>query len=93
MSDSNSGDVLLAFLLGGIVGAAIGILYAPRSGKETRERLHGLGDDLTDKLKDMGGDVIEKAEHVVHDVKDKIMSQKDKIESAFEAGKKAYEHK
>ena len=93
MSENNSGDVLLAFLLGGIVGAAIGILYAPRSGKETREKLHGLTDDLSDKIKDIGDEVKERAEHVISDAKDKITNQKEKFESAFDAGKKAFEKK
>lgn len=32
-------DVLLAFVLGGIAGAAVMVLYAPLSGPETRERI------------------------------------------------------
>lgn len=31
------GSVIGAFLLGGLVGAVIGLLFAPRSGKETRD--------------------------------------------------------
>ena len=32
-------SVLLAFLLGGLTGAALALLYAPRSGRETRDML------------------------------------------------------
>src|SRR5262245_33718456 len=40
--DRGSGSsVILSFLLGGLAGAALAILYAPRSGKETREMLEG----------------------------------------------------
>ena len=38
MYDYRRGEsVLAAFLLGGIVGAALGLLFSPRSGKENRE--------------------------------------------------------
>jgi gas vesicle protein len=38
--DRDSGAaVLLSFLLGGVTGAALALLYAPRSGRETREML------------------------------------------------------
>jgi gas vesicle protein len=43
------GSGLLAFLLGGAIGAAIGLLYAPRSGKETREILIDEGDEMVNK--------------------------------------------
>jgi len=42
MSDNNgagTGTVLLAFLVGAIAGAAVALLYAPASGRETREYL------------------------------------------------------
>ena len=34
-----AGSVLLAFLLGAVSGAAVALLYAPTSGRETREYL------------------------------------------------------
>ena len=37
--DSGASSVILAFLLGGLTGAALALLYAPRSGKETRDLL------------------------------------------------------
>ena len=37
--DSSASSVILAFLLGGLTGAAVALLYAPRSGKETRDLL------------------------------------------------------
>ena len=61
MSENNSGEVILALILGGIIGAAVGILYAPRSGKETREKLMDLGEDFADKIEDAGEEVKNKA--------------------------------
>ncbi len=42
MADNNSagtGTVLLAFLVGAVAGAAVALLYAPATGRETREYL------------------------------------------------------
>jgi gas vesicle protein len=39
------GSVLGAFLLGGLVGAVLGLLFAPRSGKETREMIAERAED------------------------------------------------
>lgn len=36
---SGAGNVLLAFILGAVSGAAVALLYAPASGRETREYL------------------------------------------------------
>ena len=48
----DSKDTLIAFLLGATVGLAVGILYAPKSGKETRAQLKNLGEDLAEKGKE-----------------------------------------
>lgn len=47
MSDKGSG--LGAFLLGGVIGGAIALLYAPRSGEETRRILAGEGQEMMDR--------------------------------------------
>jgi len=39
------GSVFGAFLLGGLVGAVLGLLFAPRSGKETREMIADKAED------------------------------------------------
>jgi gas vesicle protein len=36
---AGAGSILLAFLLGAVSGAALALLYAPTTGKETREYL------------------------------------------------------
>jgi gas vesicle protein len=91
MSNRDSGEVVLSFLLGALVGAALGILYAPRSGKETRMKLRDLGEDLGDKINDIKEEVVEKAEHIVEEGKEKLAEQKERFSAAFDAGKKAYD--
>ena len=52
-----------AFALGALVGGTLGILFAPKSGKETRKELKEKIDDLLEKAKDI--DVAELKEKVV----------------------------
>lgn len=82
MSERSSSETILAFLLGGIIGAAVGILFAPASGKETRKKIKEIADDLKEGI-----------DEFVEDAGTKISEEKDKIKSAIEAGKKAYEKK
>jgi len=44
---TNPAVVLLAFLAGAVAGAAVALLTAPQSGRETRSRLKGLAKDAT----------------------------------------------
>ncbi|MCK9582815.1 MAG: YtxH domain-containing protein [Endomicrobiales bacterium] len=90
MSEKNSAGITLAFILGGLIGAALGVLYAPSSGKETRKRIKNMTGDLIDNAGDFVENVKEKTINAVEDAKEKLNSKKERLEFAFEAGKKAY---
>ena len=47
------GSVFGAFLLGGMVGAVLGLLFAPRSGKETRDMLAERADEYWGQAGDL----------------------------------------
>jgi len=51
MSEKN-GDFLKGLFIGGVIGIAIGILFAPKSGKETRDDISSKTTDLLSKAKD-----------------------------------------
>ncbi len=48
------------FVLGAAIGGALGVLFAPKSGKETRRELQEKLDDLVDKVKNLDKDEIKK---------------------------------
>ena len=53
MSDKESGGSFIAgFIIGAIAGVAIGFLYAPKSGKETRAYLKEKASTVTGKAKE-----------------------------------------
>jgi gas vesicle protein len=45
------GGVMVAFLAGAAIGAAVALLYAPAPGEETRERVAGAARDVAEKAR------------------------------------------
>lgn len=50
---AGAGSILLAFLLGAVSGAAVALLYAPTTGRETREYLGEKAREGRERAKDM----------------------------------------
>jgi len=90
-------SVILSFLLGGLTGAALAILFAPRSGRETREmlgeKLRETADrsrDLKDKLQNRGKEMLDDAAGFVRDRRETFEREKDRLAAAVEAGRQKY---
>ncbi len=77
-----SGGILLAFLAGGLVGAGLALLYAPASGRETREKITGMAEDLKKKTEQLSGDVKQKVEGFVEE-------ERSVLKAAYDAGRDA----
>ena len=60
MSERNY-DLLKGLIIGGLVGAVLGILYAPKSGKETREDIARKTEELLNKAKEEYEKAVEKS--------------------------------
>lgn len=90
MSDSNGGNSLGWFLAGLGIGAIAGVLYAPRSGSETREALRARAEEGRDLLRNRAREAREQAEQWVDRGKEVLTQQKEQFRSAFEAGRQAY---
>ncbi len=86
-------DGIANFFLGLGIGVGLGMLFAPKSGDETRDLLMSKADEGKEYLKkqtatwkDSANDLIDKGKEVVN-------RQKDTLNDAVEAGKQAYRDK
>lgn len=59
-NSNNTGKLIGALLLGAAIGGALGILFAPDKGSETRKKISAKGSDLTDDLKEKFNGFIDK---------------------------------
>jgi gas vesicle protein len=90
MSDNNGGGILW-FMAGLGIGAAISILYAPKSGGETRQRISAAAKQGRDVIEDGAQKVRDQAGAWADKGADFVSSQKDQIRSAVDAGRQAYQ--
>jgi gas vesicle protein len=62
MSEKEGGsNFLVGFVIGAIAGVAIGLLYAPKSGKETRALLKEKASSVTEKIRGTAKEAEKKA--------------------------------
>lgn len=100
MSDRN-GNTLVWFLAGLGVGAVAGILYAPRSGSETREALRSRAEEGREYVRGRAREAREQATQFAREAReqatqwadkgrDVVTQQKEQFRAAYEAGRQAY---
>ncbi len=77
------------FFLGAALGAAAGLLLAPKSGRETRDLLAEKGGDLARKAQDLAMDAQGRAGEWVDKGREVFEEQTQRLITAFEAGKQA----
>lgn len=77
-------------LIGGIVGAAIALLYAPKSGRELRGDIR----EKTNKLLTDAETAIERAKAkvatAVEEAKQRVVAEEERLKDAVKAGVDAY---
>ena len=77
---SGAGSILLAFILGAVSGAAVALLYAPATGRETREY---LGDKAREGR--------ERANQAAERSRDIINQGRETLTTAIDRGREAYQ--
>ncbi|WP_316816840.1 YtxH domain-containing protein [Pedobacter nyackensis] len=80
---NDNSKVLVGLLAGLAAGAALGLLFAPEKGSETRDRLSQSLKDLGDSIKDKAADEINNLNNlkdkVVTSVKSKLRQSEDEF--------------
>ena len=77
---SGAGSILLAFILGAVSGAAVALLYAPATGRETREY---LGDKAREGR--------ERAAAAAERSREVIKQGRETVTTAIDRGREAYQ--
>ena len=77
---AGAGSILLAFLLGAVSGAAVALLYAPATGRETREY---LGEKAREGR--------ERAAEAAEKGRQAVTQGRETLTSAIERGREAYQ--
>jgi gas vesicle protein len=78
------------FFLGLGFGVALGMVFAPKSGEETREFIKAKTGEGADFVKRRGLELRDAATDALERGKDSLRKQKDNLSAAVEAGKQAY---
>jgi gas vesicle protein len=96
-SGAGAAGVILSFLVGALSGAALAILFAPRSGRETREYLGDRlregaerGKELRGRVVARGRDVVGQAEGFIEKQRSNVKESRERLAAAIDAGREAY---
>jgi gas vesicle protein len=100
--DDDPKKIVGAFLLGGLIGASIALLYAPKSGKQTRKDISkaarrvkketvDLVEDTIDGINDFAGDMKDKVSDIIERGKEISDNAKKEVIKNLEHGQKVIE--
>lgn len=84
MSEERSGsnEIFLAFLVGGLIGAGLALLYAPAKGSDTRKKIGEMAQDMKKKSEKWTSEMKQKVEGFVDE-------ERAILKAAYNAGREA----
>jgi gas vesicle protein len=78
------------FFLGLGLGVAVGLLFAPKTGADTRDLIKSKADEGKEFLKQRATELRDNASDVIDKSRTVVSRQRDNLSAAVEAGKQAY---
>ncbi len=88
--ETTAGEKALYLILGAAIGAATALLLAPRSGEETRKLIMARAREGAEGVATQTRTAKEKTSELVERGREVVHHQRDSLNAALEAGKKAY---
>ncbi len=87
------GSVVTSFFLGGLIGAGVALLLAPKTGSETREQIKGVAGTAKEKADDYYGQVKEMVASTLENARGMMDDKKRLLSDAVQAGIAMFEKK
>ncbi len=91
MSREENIGFLKGILVGGLIGAALGILFAPKSGKETREKIAQKSGEFFSKAKDEIERGLEKSKDAYESMMASVKECREELQGKVASGKEKLE--
>jgi gas vesicle protein len=91
MGENNVGSKISYFLVGLGIGALVGILFAPKSGEETRQYLSQKAEEGKEYAQRKARELRDRADDLMERGKQVASRQRETISAAVDAGREAYE--
>jgi gas vesicle protein len=89
--DNSAGSVLLAFILGAVSGAAVALLYAPASGRETRDYLGERAEEARARAAQAAADAAARGREALNQGREALNQGRETLTTAIERGREAYQ--
>ena len=83
-----AGKILLGILSGAAAGAAVGLLFAPKKGTETRQRIADRSNEYMNGAKNKYNDVADNLSHRYDTVKSKVRGKSKQMENKMDGDEK-----
>jgi gas vesicle protein len=84
MAKDDSGSGIVWFLAGAVTGAAVALLYAPKTGRDTRKYISKNAEKSKDALTDSGKELVDRGKELY----DRGRALADEAADLFERGRK-----